>query len=130
MGVHGGSRHAGRTGRSRQRRGWGLRGGRGCRPALLVLGGGFSFGDSAFRTISAFEPRVRVISPSYPPVRTMSELLAGVAAILDAEGVPSASVIGHSLGAGVAHAFSRRYPRRVDRLVLSGFGLYTAGHTR
>lgn len=100
------------------------------RPALLVLGGGFSFGDSAFRTITAFEPRFRVISPSYPPVRTMAELVAGVAAILDAEGVPSTSVFGHSLGAGVAHAFSRRCPQRVDKLILSGFGLYTRGHTR
>ena len=100
------------------------------RPALLVLGGGFSFGDSAFRTITAFEPRFRVISPSYPSVRTMAELVAGVAAILDAEGVPSASVFGHSLGAGVAHAFSRHYPERVDKLILSGFGLYTPGHTR
>ena len=102
----------------------------GAKPALLVLGGGFSFGDSAFRTVTAFEPRFRVISPSYPPVRTMAELVAGIAAILDAEGIPSASVFGHSLGAGVAHAFSRRYPQRVDRLVLSGFGLYTRGHTR
>ena len=60
----------------------------------------------------------------------MAELVAGIAAILDAEGIPSASVFGHSLGAGVAHAFSRRYPQRVDRLILSGFGLYTRGHTR
>ncbi|MET4136477.1 alpha/beta hydrolase [Pseudarthrobacter sp. PvP090] len=100
------------------------------KPALLVLGGGFSFGDSAFRTVTAFEPRFRVISPSYPPVRTVAELVVGIAAILDAEGIPSASVFGHSFGAGVAHAFSRRYPQRVDRLVLSGFGLYTRGHTR
>lgn len=98
--------------------------------ALLVLGGGFSFGDSAFHTITAFEPRFRVISPSYPPVRTVDELVAGVAAILDAEGIPSASVFGHSLGAGIAHAFSRRYPQRVDKLILSGFGLYTPGHRR
>lgn len=102
----------------------------GARPALLVLGGGFSFGDSAFRTITAFEPGFRVISPSYPVVRTMAELLAGVAAILDAEGVHSANIFGHSLGAGVAHAFARRYPQRVDKLVLSGFGLYTRAHTR
>ncbi|WP_427169958.1 alpha/beta fold hydrolase [Arthrobacter sp. 92] len=100
------------------------------RPPLLVLGGGFSFGDSAFRTITTLEPRFRVLSPSYPPVRTMAELLAGIAAILDAEGIRSASIFGHSLGAGVAHAFSRRYPQRVDKLILSGFGLYTRGHAR
>lgn len=99
-------------------------------PALLVLGGGFSFGDSAFRTITAFEPRFRVLSPSYPSVRTMAELVTGIEAILDAEGIRSASLFGHSLGAGVAHAFSRRNPQRVDKLILSGFGLYTRGHTR
>ncbi len=100
------------------------------KPALIVLGGGFSFGDSAFRTVSAFEPRFRVLAPSYPAVRTMAELLAGLQAILNAEGIRSASFLGHSLGAGVAHAFARRYPHRVDRLVLSGFGLYTRAHTR
>ncbi|MCB5291107.1 alpha/beta fold hydrolase [Arthrobacter sp. SO3] len=105
-------------------------GAKAARPALLILGGGFAFGDSAFRTITAFEPRFRVLSPSYPPVRTMAELVAGIAAILDAEGIRSANVFGHSLGAGVAHAFSRRYPQRVDKLILSGFGLYTPGHTR
>jgi pimeloyl-ACP methyl ester carboxylesterase len=102
----------------------------GAKPALLVLGGGFSLGDSAFRTITAFEPHFRIISPSYPAVRTMSELLEGIAAILDAEGITSASIFGHSLGAGVAHAFSRRHPERVEKLILSGFGLYTRGHTR
>jgi pimeloyl-ACP methyl ester carboxylesterase len=100
------------------------------RPALLVLGGGFSFGESAFRTISAFEPRFRVISPTYPAVGTMAELVEGVASLLDVEGIRSANVYGHSLGAGVAHAFARRYPHRVDRLILSGFGLYTPGHAR
>ncbi|WP_052500461.1 alpha/beta fold hydrolase [Arthrobacter sp. SPG23] len=99
-------------------------------PALLVLGGGFSFGESAFRTITAFESRFRVIAPSYPAVRTMAEVLTGIAAVLDAEGIQSANVFGHSLGAGVAHAFARRYPQRVDKLVLSGFGLYPRGHTR
>jgi pimeloyl-ACP methyl ester carboxylesterase len=106
------------------------RAGEDLRPALLVLGGGFSFADSAFRTVTAFEARFRVISPSYPAVRTMGELLAGVEAILDAEGIRTASFFGHSLGAGVAHAFSRRHPERVDKLILSGFGLYTRGHTR
>ncbi|KQR75110.1 hypothetical protein ASF98_04495 [Arthrobacter sp. Leaf337] len=99
-------------------------------PALLVLGGGFSFGDSAFRTITAFEPHFRVLSPSYPSVRTMAQLVAGVAAILDAESIQSASIFGHSLGAGVAHAFACHYPQRVDKLILSGFGLYTRGHVR
>ena len=60
----------------------------------------------------------------------MAEVLTGIAAVLDAEGIQSANVFGHSLGAGVAHAFARRYPQRVDKLVLSGFGLYTRGHTR
>ncbi|CAN7186812.1 alpha/beta hydrolase [Arthrobacter sp. LjRoot78] len=99
-------------------------------PALLVLGGGFSFGDSAFRTITAFESHFRVLSPSYPSVRTMAQLVEGVAAILDAEGIHSASIFGHSLGAGVAHAFACHYPQRVDKLILSGFGLYTRGHVR
>ncbi len=93
--------------------------------AVLLLGGGMSTGESSFSRIEQLEAHFRVISPSYPLVKRLDPVLDGLAAILDAEELDRVHVIGHSLGAGLAHAFVRRFPQRVDKLVLSGFGLYT-----
>jgi pimeloyl-ACP methyl ester carboxylesterase len=97
---------------------------------LLLLGGGLSVGETAFRRILELEGRVRLISPSYPPLGQMGSLTDGLAAILDAEGIERAHVFGHSLGAAVAHALVRRHPDRVDRLTLSGFGIYNERNAR
>lgn len=98
--------------------------------AILILGGGISVGETSFQTILRLERRYRVLSPSYPPVGNMRLIADGLAAILDREGIPRAHVFGHSLGAGVAHAFVRLFPDRVDRLALDGFGLYAPASLR
>lgn len=98
--------------------------------AILILGGGISVGETSFQNILRLEKRYRVLSPSYPPVGNMRLIADGLAAILDREGIPQTHVFGHSLGAGVAHAFVRMYPGRVDKLVLDGFGLYNASSLR
>jgi len=97
---------------------------------MLLLGGGLSVGETSFQNILRFEKCYRVLSPSYPPVGKVRRIADGLAAILDREGVTRTNVFGHSLGAGVAHAFVRLYPDRVDKLVLDGFGLYTASSLR
>jgi pimeloyl-ACP methyl ester carboxylesterase len=43
---------------------------------------------------------------------------ADLIAVLDAEGIERASLVGHSSGGAVAFAFTRRHPERVGRLVL------------
>ena len=98
--------------------------------ALVILGGGISVGETAFQNILRLEKQYRVISPSYPPVGNMRHIAEGLAAILDREGISKAHVFGHSLGAGVSHAFVRMFPERVDKLVLDGFGLYQPGSLR
>ena len=98
--------------------------------AILILGGGISVGETSFQTILRLEKRYRVLSPSYPPVGNTRQIADGLAAILDREGIPRTHVFEHSLGAGVAHAFVRLYPDRVDKLVLDGFGLYTPSSLR
>jgi pimeloyl-ACP methyl ester carboxylesterase len=49
-------------------------------------------------------------------------MATGIAAILDAERIDRAPVLGGSYGGMVAQRFVRRYPRRVARLVLSHTG--------
>jgi pimeloyl-ACP methyl ester carboxylesterase len=87
--------------------------------ALLLLPGALAVADSTWITLPHFEDRFRVIAPTYPPVSTMSELVDGIAGILDREGIRTAAVSGGSYGGLVAQVFVRRYPERTERLILS-----------
>ncbi len=60
----------------------------------------------------------------------MGLIADGLSAILGAEGIERVHVFGHSLGAAIAHVLVRRHPDSVDKLILSGFGLYNPRHAR
>jgi pimeloyl-ACP methyl ester carboxylesterase len=98
-----------------------LVGGRGDH-ALLRLSGALGLAEFAFQQIRLFEPRFRVITPDYPAVASLAEMTDGLLAILDAEGVERAHVIGGSFGGLLAQALVRRAPNRVASLVLSHTG--------
>ncbi len=79
------------------------------------------------------EPRVavapleytrRVLAPRLPRVETVLAALDGLVELLGHERLTRVDVYGHGVGAALAHALVRRHPDRVDRLALSGFGLY------
>ncbi len=89
---------------------------------LLLLPGGMSTGESLFRHILELEDEFRIIAPSYASVGTMRELSDGLAAILDAEAITAAHVVGGSYGGLVAQAFALHYPQRTRSLVLSHTG--------
>jgi pimeloyl-ACP methyl ester carboxylesterase len=97
-----------------------LTGGQGSE-ALLILPGGTRAGYP-FWIMPDFESDYRVIMPVYPPVSTLAEMVAGLAAILDAEALQRVHVLGSSLGGVVAQCLARRYPERVDRLILANTG--------
>jgi pimeloyl-ACP methyl ester carboxylesterase len=87
---------------------------------LLLLTGGLRVAEAAFSYIQMFEDTYCVIAPTYPPLRTMDEIVDGVAAILDKEQVLEAFVLGQSYGGAVAQVLVQRYPSRVKKVVLSG----------
>lgn len=89
---------------------------------LLLLPGGLRVAETAFAYVQLFEDVCRVIVPTYPPVWSMEEITTGLAAVLDAEQVQAAHLLGQSYGGLVAQVFVRRYPERVKRLVLSSTG--------
>ena len=93
---------------------------------LLLLHGGLRVAETAFVYVELFEDTYRVLVPTYPPVTHIDDLTAGLAAMLDAEQVPAACVLGQSYGGIVAQVFARRYPERVQRLVLSSSGPLSA----
>jgi len=87
--------------------------------AILLLPGGTGFGEGFFRYILALEAEYRIVSPMYPPVATMARLADGLVAILEGDGIHQANVLGQSLGGMVAQVLVRRYPPKVNRLILS-----------
>ncbi|MBI5565786.1 MAG: alpha/beta hydrolase [Chloroflexi bacterium] len=91
--------------------------------ALLILPGLLGFGEMSFQHIQAFESNYRVVAPNYPfEITTLRELVDGLAALLDAEGIERVHVLGGSYGGMVAQWLVRRYPQRVVSLVLSHTG--------
>jgi pimeloyl-ACP methyl ester carboxylesterase len=96
-------------------------GGQGERTLLLLPGS--LVPDLFFIPIEVLERDCRVIVPAYAAVPTMAALVAGVAAILDAEGVERVDLIGSSFGGYIAQCFVRAHPARVDRLILAETGV-------
>ena len=90
---------------------------------VLILTGATATGESNWRDILRYSRRYRVVSPSYPPVGNMDNVIEGIKAILDAEKIGRVHVVCGSLGSGIGHVFIRRYPERVGKLVLISFGL-------
>lgn len=100
-----------------------LIGGRG-EQALVLLPGAPGRAEASFEYIRSFEGDYTVISVGYPAdLATVEECLRGVAGVLDAEGFERAHVVGGSFSGLLAQRFVRRYPGRVDRLVLSDTGV-------
>ena len=72
---------------------------------------------------AALAPRFRVVYPAYPRVQSLDDLADGIAAILAAENIARASVLGASFGGAVAQCMVRRHPDRIERLILSNTGV-------
>lgn len=90
---------------------------------LLLLPGGFGVAATSFRYIQAFASHYRVIALSYPgDIDTVAGLVAGIIAILDAEGVEQAHVLGGSYSGLIAQCLVRQHAQRVATLILSHTG--------
>jgi pimeloyl-ACP methyl ester carboxylesterase len=72
------------------------------------------------RTHRVIRPDLRGVGASSAPggPYLMESLAADIAGVLDALGVPTATIVGHSLGGYVAMAFARMFAERVERLAL------------
>ncbi|MDX1572080.1 MAG: alpha/beta hydrolase, partial [Xanthomonadales bacterium] len=92
-------------------------GGDGAR-VLVLLTGGFGEGVSLERARRFLPDSQRLISPTYPPVDRIGQLLEGIVAILDQEAIEQAYFLGPSLGGGIAQCLVRRHPSRVAGLIL------------
>ena len=98
---------------------------------LLLLHGGGGTAAAFFAYFPALAPSFRLIAPSLPDsVTTSDDAIAGIAAILDAEGIAAAHVLGHSQGGYLAIALSHRLPERLRTLTLVCTALPSPGQSR
>jgi pimeloyl-ACP methyl ester carboxylesterase len=101
---------------------------------ILIMGGPLSTPEMPYRSILNLEKDYRVLSLSYSVFDRVDNFLDGLAKLLDLEGIDRFHLRGTSLGAGICHVLIRRhligeiYPLkdRVDKLILSTFGLYSS----
>jgi len=91
---------------------------------LLQLPGAPGLAEMAFQYILAFEPDMRVLAPGYPArVASIDELLSGLCALLDAEGIDRVHLVGGSYSGLVAQYLAGLYPERVASLMLGDTGV-------
>jgi pimeloyl-ACP methyl ester carboxylesterase len=92
-------------------------------PALLGIPGGELVNDLGFEFALAMSGMRRMVYPAYPRVSSVEELADGLCAILDAEKIEQTAILGASFGGAVAQIFVRKYPGRVNALILSNTGV-------
>lgn len=86
---------------------------------ILFLHGMTGAYDIWWRVMEELQTEYRVISLTYPPVDTLAEMAAGALAVMDAEGVEKANIVGTSLGGYFAQYLAANHPDRVLRAVFS-----------
>jgi len=86
---------------------------------LVSLPGSWHVADIWFPNIIEFEHEYRIISPTYPGVTTMARMVEGIGTILESEKIQNPDILGHSFGGMIAQCFVRKYPTKVNNLILS-----------
>lgn len=93
---------------------------------VLVLPGSGAQAEAMFPYIEGFARLYRVIAPDTPvTLKTIADAVAGLRAILGAEGIKRAHVFGASFGGLLAQVYVRRFPDTVGHLILAQTGLPT-----
>jgi pimeloyl-ACP methyl ester carboxylesterase len=86
---------------------------------ILFLHGMTGAYDIWWRVMEELQTEYRVISLTYPAVDSLEEMSAGALAVLDAESVDKANIVGTSLGGYFAQYLVAAHPDRVSRAVFS-----------
>ena len=86
---------------------------------LILLPGGLRFAETWFKLITVLENKYYIVSPTYPSVEAMDDIIKGISGIFESEKIQKAHVVGTSFGGWVAQCFIRKYPEKVKTLILS-----------
>ncbi|MFZ1084661.1 MAG: alpha/beta hydrolase [Terracidiphilus sp.] len=80
---------------------------------LLAIPGGELVNDLGFEFALPISDCCWVIYPAYPRVASMEVLASGLRAVLDAEKIDRAAILGASFGGALAQDFVRRHLERI-----------------
>ena len=86
---------------------------------ILFLHGMTGAYDIWWQQINALSPAYNIIAVSYPPAAGLEAMADGVLAILDAEQVDEANIVGSSLGGYLTQYLVANHPERVKRAVFA-----------
>ncbi|MGD2248199.1 MAG: alpha/beta hydrolase [Candidatus Methanofastidiosia archaeon] len=86
---------------------------------LVLLPGGVRSCDTWFKMITALENQYKIVSPTYPALKTMASIIHGIIHILELEKVDKGHILGTSFGGWVAQCIVRSNPEKVETLILS-----------
>jgi pimeloyl-ACP methyl ester carboxylesterase len=85
---------------------------------ILFLHGMTGAYDIWWQQMVPLSEQYKVMSVTYPPVETLEELSQGVLAVLEAEGVQRAHMVGTSLGGYLVQYLMVHHPERIEKAVL------------
>ncbi|MFW9924215.1 MAG: alpha/beta fold hydrolase [Candidatus Thorarchaeota archaeon] len=85
---------------------------------ILFLPGGTRTGES-FAIYPYLENDFKIIAPTYPIVRTISELVDGINGILENERISSVNLLGTSLGGMISQVFVRKYAEKIKKMIIA-----------
>ncbi len=91
--------------------------GKGKETILFLHGMGGAY-DIWFQQINALKNDYRIISPTYPAVNSVAEMVYAISKILEKEKIKKVYIVGSSLGGFVAQHFTATYPEKVERVVI------------
>ena len=86
---------------------------------ILFLHGMTGAYDIWWQVMNNLSADYRVISVTYPPLDSLAEMAEGVTAILDAEQIPTAHLVGSSLGGYFTQFLVANHPERIETAVFA-----------
>jgi pimeloyl-ACP methyl ester carboxylesterase len=85
---------------------------------LLFLTGGTRIGE-AFALLPFLEEKFRVISPTYPILYTIDELVQGINNIVEQLSIEKFNIFGTSLGGMITQEYIRRNLKKIEKVIIA-----------
>jgi len=95
---------------------------------LVMIPGAFGAAEIFWNQIITVGDRLRIVSVTLPAIDNIADIVEGIAKFMDRLNVPSAHMLGSSLGGYVVQVFASRYPHRLNQIfignsLLDAYGL-------
>lgn len=97
---------------------------------IIILPGGIGTGEAGFCYIQGLEKKHKIISPIYPAINTIEELVEGLNKIIETETAEHITLFGASYGGILAQCFMKKYSNKIEKLVLAHTSTITVDYPK